>query len=147
MSSSDDEDDDAIDDSSSSSYAHASIVDYLLEMMWNPLFLFNIESPTAAATATFDELPVEKDEEKEVEADKEKEKEHENEISPTTQATRVEPERGEQDEQIGQELPKLDIDIVKKEIPKSTTESVSPTYRLLKEAFAELQLFSRVCTN
>jgi hypothetical protein len=42
-------------------------------------------------------------------------------------------------------LPQVNLDLTKKEIPKSTVETVSPTYKLIKDAFSELQLFSRVC--
>ena len=41
--------------------------------------------------------------------------------------------------------PRLNLDLTKKEIPKSTIESMSPTYRLIKEAFSEFQLFSKAC--
>lgn len=38
----------------------------------------------------------------------------------------------------------VNIELNQKEIPKSTIETVSPTYRFLKEAFSELQLFNKV---
>ena len=41
--------------------------------------------------------------------------------------------------------PKLSVENHKKEIPTSTIEKMSPAYRLIKEAFSELQLISRVC--
>ena len=41
--------------------------------------------------------------------------------------------------------PTISIETGKKEIPKSTIEKISPAYRLIKEAFTELQIFSRVC--
>ena len=42
---------------------------------------------------------------------------------------------------------KLDLDQVsQKEVPTSTSDdSVSPAYKLIKEAFAEFQLFSKAC--
>lgn len=42
-------------------------------------------------------------------------------------------------------LPKVNFETGRKEIPKSTVEKVSPAFRLIKEAFNELQLFTRVC--
>ena len=42
-------------------------------------------------------------------------------------------------------MPQVNLDLTKKEIPKSTVETISPTYKLIKDAFSELQLFSRVC--
>lgn len=41
--------------------------------------------------------------------------------------------------------PTVNIEPTKKEIPTSTVETLSPAYRLIKEAFSELQLFSKVC--
>ncbi|CAF0706416.1 unnamed protein product [Brachionus calyciflorus] len=41
-------------------------------------------------------------------------------------------------------LPKVNLEVSKKEIPKSTIETISPAYRFLKDAFNELQLFSKV---
>lgn len=42
-------------------------------------------------------------------------------------------------------VPKVNYDLNKKEIPKSTVETgISPAYKLIKEAISELQLFSRV---
>ena len=40
---------------------------------------------------------------------------------------------------------KFSVENHKKEIPTSTIEKMSPAYRLIKEAFSELQLISRVC--
>jgi len=41
--------------------------------------------------------------------------------------------------------PTVQIEMNKKEIPTSTVETMSPAYKLIKEAFSELQLFSKVC--
>ena len=42
--------------------------------------------------------------------------------------------------------PKLNLDLTKKEAAKATTaESISPVYKLIKNAFSELQLFSKAC--
>jgi hypothetical protein len=41
--------------------------------------------------------------------------------------------------------PTVQIEMTKKEIPTSTVETMSPAYKLIKEAFSELQLFTKVC--
>ena len=41
--------------------------------------------------------------------------------------------------------PKINFESGGKEIPKSTAQKVSPAYRLIKEVFEELQLFTKVC--
>jgi hypothetical protein len=43
--------------------------------------------------------------------------------------------------------PTVQIEMTKKEIPTSTVETMSPAYKLIKEAFSELQLFSKVCKS
>ncbi|RMZ94974.1 membralin isoform X1, partial [Brachionus plicatilis] len=44
----------------------------------------------------------------------------------------------------GGSVPFFDTDLNQKEIPKSTVETMSPTYRFLKDAISELQLFNKV---
>jgi hypothetical protein len=39
--------------------------------------------------------------------------------------------------------PRLNLDLTKKEVPKSTIENMSPAYKLIKEAFSEFQIFSK----
>lgn len=41
--------------------------------------------------------------------------------------------------------PKVSLERGHKDIPQSTIEKISPAYRLIKEAFNELQLFTKVC--
>lgn len=40
---------------------------------------------------------------------------------------------------------KVSLERGHKDIPQSTIEKISPAYRLIKEAFNELQLFTKVC--
>lgn len=40
--------------------------------------------------------------------------------------------------------PKLKLEFTRNEMPKSTIETISPAYRFIKDAFSELQLFSKV---
>ena len=43
--------------------------------------------------------------------------------------------------------PKVNFQPGHKDIPQSTIEKISPAYRIIKEAFNELQLFTKVCES